>query len=169
MKTSNRFYQLNYNAIPTYLVTSLFVLGNLVLPQLFHLIPEGGIKWLPLYFFTLIGAYKYGWKVGLLVAIFSPAINSLFFGMPLVSMLPVIEMKSILLAFTAGFAAKRFGKVSILLLTGVVLTYQIIGSIGEWALNGSLISALQDFRIGIPGMLLQIVGGYLLIKYLINK
>ena len=47
-----------------------------------------------------------------------------------------------------------------------VLFYQVVGSAGEWALSGSLTAALQDFRIGIPGMLLQIFGGYLLIKYL---
>ena len=30
-------------------------------------------------------------------------------------------------------------------------------------------AAVQDFRIGIPGMLLQVFGGYLFIKYVIRK
>ena len=51
------------------MVAMLFILGNMVLPQLCHLIPQGGITWLPIYFFTLIGAYKYGWKVGLLTGV----------------------------------------------------------------------------------------------------
>ena len=75
-------------------------------------------------------------------------------------------VKSLLLAAAAGFTARRFRRVSLLLLVGVVLFYQVVGSAGEWALSGSLTAALQDFRIGIPGMLLQIFGGYLLIKYL---
>ena len=62
--TTVKLYSLNYNNVNTYLATSLFVIGNMLFPQLFHLIPQGGITWLPIYFFTLIGAYKYGWKVG---------------------------------------------------------------------------------------------------------
>ena len=73
--TSIKLYSLNYNDAKTYLAAMLFVVGNMALPQLFHLIPQGGITWLPIYFFTLIGAYKYGWKVGLLAALFSPVLN----------------------------------------------------------------------------------------------
>ena len=58
---------------------------------------------------------------------------------------------------------------SILLLAGVVLTYQSIGTLGEWAYIGNFYKAVQDFRIGIPGMCLQVFGGYLFIKYLIRK
>ena len=35
------------------------------------------------------------------------------------------------------------------------------GTLGEWALTGSWHMAVQDFRIGIPGMLLQILHGRL--------
>ena len=80
--TSIKLYSLNYNDTKTYLATLLFVVGNMALPQLFHLIPQGGITWLPIYFFTLIGAYKYGWKVGLLTALLSPVLNSLLFVLP---------------------------------------------------------------------------------------
>ena len=54
--TSIKLYSLNYNDTKTYLATLLFVVGNMALPQLFHLIPQGGITWLPIYFFTLIVA-----------------------------------------------------------------------------------------------------------------
>lgn len=69
-----RLYSLDYSNARTYLMAALFIAGNMALPQLFHLIPQGGITWLPIYFFTLIGAYKFGWKVGLLTAVFSPVI-----------------------------------------------------------------------------------------------
>jgi len=78
-----KLYSLDYSNAKTYLMAALFIAGNMALPQLFHLIPQGGITWLPIYFFTLIGAYKFGWKVGLLTAVLSPVINSLLFGMPL--------------------------------------------------------------------------------------
>ena len=82
MEIANRLYTLGYRETKTYLVASLFVIGNIVLPQLFHLVPQGGVMWLPIYFFTLVGAYKYGWQVGLLTAVLSPVVNSLFFTMP---------------------------------------------------------------------------------------
>lgn len=84
METTVKLYSLDYSHVKTYQAALLFVLGNIALPQAFHLMPQGGITWLPIYFFTLIGAYKYGWKVGLLTAIASPFVNSLLFGMPAV-------------------------------------------------------------------------------------
>ena len=124
---------------------------------------------MPIYFFTLIGAYKYGWKVGLLTAIFSPVLNSLLFGMPLAGALPAILLKSVLLAVAAGYAAQRFQRISAGILAGVVLTYQVVGVLGEWAMKGDFLLAAQDFRIGLPGMALQIFGGYLFIKHFIKK
>lgn len=167
--TTVKLYTLGYTEVKTYLAASLFVLGNIALPQLFHLIPQGGITWLPIYFFTLIGAYKYGWKAGLLTAVLSPMVNSFLFGMPTPEALPAILLKSVLLAFSAGYVAHRYDKVSIPLLLGTVLLYQITGTMGEWAMKGDFYLAIQDFRIGIPGMLLQIFGGYGFVKYLIIK
>jgi len=128
------------------------------------LIPNGGLILLPIYFFTLIAAYKYGWKVGLLTAVFSPLVNSALFDMPVLTVLPIILLKSILLACLAGLAAKYFNRISIPILLGVVLGYQLTGILGEWLLNGSFYIAIQDFRMAIPGMLLQVFGGYLFIK-----
>lgn len=169
METTVKLYSLPYSNMKTYLAASLFVLGNLVLPQVFHLIPQGGMIWLPIYFFTLVGAYKYGWKVGLLTAVLSPLANSALFGMPAVAALPAILFKSALLAIAAGYAASHFKKASIGLLVGVVLAYQIVGTLGEWAMIGDFRLAVQDFRIGIPGMLLQVFGGWLFINHVIRK
>lgn len=116
-----KLYSLDYSNAKTYLMAALFIAGNMALPQLFHLIPQGGITWLPIYFFTLIGAYKFGWKVGLLTAVLSPVINSLLFGMPLPAVLPAILLKSVLLAVAAGWAAHRFNRISLPILLAVVL------------------------------------------------
>ena len=167
--TTIKLYSLDYSNVRTYPAALLFVLGNIVLPQAFHLVPQGGITWLPIYFFTLIGAYKYGWKVGLLTAVASPLVNSYFFGMPPIAGLPAILLKSVLLAAAAGLAAYRFQRISLPILFAVVMAYQVVGTLGEWAMKGSFYSAVQDFRIGLPGMVLQIIGGYLFIKHLIRK
>lgn len=170
MQTSSiKLYSLNYNESKTYIAAALFILGNIALPQLCHMVPQGGMILLPIYFFTLIGAYKYGWKVGLMTAILSPVINHLAFGMPAAAVLAPIMVKSTILALTAGYVASHTKKVSIALIAGVVLAYQIAGGAFEWAFTGSFAAAVQDFRLGVPGMLLQIAGGYLFIKYLLKK
>lgn len=169
MQTTVKLYSLTYADAKTYLAALLFIAGNIAMPQLFHLILHGGKIWLPIYFFTLIGAYKYGWRVGLLTAIISPLVNSALFGMPPVIALPAILLKSVLMAIIAGFVASRFHKATIILLTAVVLVYQLVGTLGEWAMKGDLWRAAQDFRIGLPGMLLQVFGGWLFINRLIRK
>lgn len=167
--TSLKLYSLEYKEAKTYWTAALFVLGNIALPQLCHTVHLGGPTWLPIYFFTLVGAYKYGWRVGLLTAVVSPLVNSALFGMPLAAALPAILLKSVLLALAAGYAAARFRKASLWLLAAVVLAYQIVGTLGEWALVGDLFAAVQDFRVGLPGMLFQVAGGWVVVNFLIRK
>lgn len=169
MDNTLKLYTLQLNEVKTYLFATLFVVGNILLPQLCHLVPNGGHILLPIYFFTLVGAYKYGTKVGLLTAILSPLVNAAMFHMPAPAVLPSILLKSVLLALIAGWCAQRFQKVSIPTLALVVLGYQVIGSLGESLIEGSLMAGLTDFKLGIPGMLLQVFGGYLFIKYLIRN
>lgn len=160
MESTTKLYSLNYTNANTYLFAFVFIVGNVVLPQLCHLVHLGGPAMLPIYFFTLIGAYKYGFKVGMLTAVLSPLVNSFLFGMPSVTILPAILVKSVLLALVAGYMADRFRKITIPALLGTLI---------EWALVGDFYLAAQDFRIGIPGMLLQIFGGYALLKAIAKR
>ena len=166
MATTAKLYSFNLANTKTYLFAAIFVLGNLLLPQLAHLIPQGGFIFLPIYFFTLIAAYKYGIHVGLLTAVLSPLANNLLFGMPPSAVLPVIIIKSVILAIAAAVAAKHFGKVSFLGILLAILAYQLIGTGIEWAMTQNFFTAVQDFRIGVPGMLIQLVGGYFVLKAL---
>jgi hypothetical protein len=150
----------------SYLFVMLFVAGNIIMPQLVHVVPRGGFIFLPIYFFTLIAGYKFGWQVGVFTAVFSPLVNHWLFGMPPTHVLPAIIIKSCLLAIAASIVANRFKKVSPWLLLLVVLSYQIPGGIVEWALTKSFAKGFQDFVLGIPGMLLQIFGGWLILKKL---
>lgn len=164
MNATVKLYNYNFSSIKTYLFATLFVAGNIIAPQLAHFVPQGGFIFLPIYFFTLIAAYKYGLKVGLLTAILSPVINHLLFGMPPAAVLPAILIKSVLLAGAAAYLARRSNAVTLLNLVIAVLFYQVAGTLLEWALVRDFAVAVQDFRIGIPGMLLQIFGGFGLLK-----
>jgi hypothetical protein len=166
MSTTAKLYTLNLVNTKTYLFAVIFVVGNLLLPQLAHLVPQGGFIFLPIYFFTLIAAYKYGIHVGLLTALLSPLANHLLFGMPPMAVLPAIIIKSAILAIAAALVAKHFGKVSLVGILLAIMAYQVIGTAIEWGMTQNFFAAVQDFRIGLPGMLLQLVGGYVVLKAL---
>ncbi len=164
-----RLHSFGFSESRTYQVAALFIVANLILPQLFHLIPQGGVTWLPIYFLTLVAAYKFGWRVGLITAVASPLLNSVLFGMPPAAALPAILLKSVLLAVISGAVASRKAGASLPALVAVVLAYQVTGCLGEWIMKADFVAACQDFRIGIPGMLLQIIGGWALINYMPDR
>ena len=157
-------HQLTLTQSRTYLYSALFIAANLLFPQLVHLIPNGGAILLPFYFFTLIAGYKYGFSVGLITAVLSPLLCNLVMGMPAVAWLPIVLIKSILAALAAAFVAKKFRKVSILTVTLAVVLYTTVGFIIECAMSQNIHIALNDSLMGYPGLLLQIVGGYLLLR-----
>jgi hypothetical protein len=164
MESTVKLYSLSYKEAKTYLFALLFIAGNIILPQVCHLIPGGGLAWLPIYFFTLIAAYKYGLRVGLLTAVLSPLLNNVLFGMPPADALLVIVAKSSVLAVAAAYAAHKAKHVSILAILAAVVAYQVAGTLIEWTIVKDFFVAIQDFRIGIPGILLQVAGGYFLLK-----
>ena len=143
-----RLYSLDYKEAKTYIIAMIFVVGNIVLPQVCHLIPQGGFIFLPIYFFTLIAAYKYGWKAGLLTAVLSPLVNHVLFGMPPLAVLPAILTKSVFLAMAAGLAASYFRKLSLPVLALVVMAYQVFGTLVEWAIIGDFFKRSEERRVG---------------------
>ena len=166
METNAKLYCLNYSEVKTYLWAAVFVACNLVLPQVVHLIPQGGIIFAPLSFVILAGSYKLGWKVGLMAAVVSPLLNHYLTGMPAWGVLQVMMLKLVVLALAAGLTAQYFKKATLPLIIGVVLAAEILGGIGEWALTGGIAATVADFTIGWPGLLLQVIGTYLICKKL---
>ena len=152
-----------FSSLRTYVAAAIFVVGNIVVPQLCHLIPNGGLIFLPIYFFTLVGAFKCGWKVGLLTAVLSPVVNCLLFGMPPVASLPAILIKSLALVLAVALVSRKMG-FSIWAVAIAVLSYQLVGMLAEFLMDFNFLHAVQDVRIGWPGILIQIVGGWALLK-----
>jgi hypothetical protein len=165
MEANVRLYAFNYDEAKTYLWAAVFVACNLALPQVFHLIPQGGIIFAPLSFVILAGAYKFGWKTGLLAALASPLVNHLITGMPAWEVMPVMAMKLVVLAIVAGLTAQYFKTVSLPLIIGVVLVSLAIGCLGELLLTGGIVATVADVTIGWPGLLLQVFGTWFILKY----
>ena len=123
---------------------------------------------LPIYFFTLVAAFRCGWKVGFLTAVLSPVVNCLLFGMPPMASLPAILVKSLTLVAAVELISRRMD-FSLLSVALAVLAYQLVGMTVEFFMDFNFMHAIQDIRIGWPGILIQIVGGYLVIKALQRK
>lgn len=168
METSIRLYSLRYSETRTYMMAALFVVCNIALPQLFHLIPQGGIVFSPLSLVIMAGAYKFGWRTGLLAALASPLVNHLIFGMPAGNVMLLMAVKLSLLAVIAGLAAHYFKKVNLLILVGVVLVTKALGFLVEFLFTGGVAATVQDFTVGWPGLLLMVFGTYALLKLFKN-
>ena len=164
MVANVKLYSYDYNEAKTYLWATIFVVVNMMLPQVFHLIPQGGIVFAPLSFVILAGAYKLGWKTGLLAALASPVVNHLVFGLPAWSVVPIMAMKLAFLALAAGLTAQFFRRVTLPLLFGVMLTAEALGGLSELALTDGISATLADFTIGWPGLLLQVFGTWGVLK-----
>jgi hypothetical protein len=161
--SSKHLFQLNYsfNNAECYIFTFLFVIGNLFFPWLVHAIPLGGLKFLPIYFFVLIGAYKFGWRVGILTAIFSPIVNHMLAGMPPINMLPWVLVKGISMALIASILAHKTKKLSFMNLVIIIMGTQAIGILFESIYSSKW--AVQDLAIGYSGLLIQLFFGYLVL------
>ena len=161
---SVKLYSLSYRDLRTYYIAGIFAIGNILLPQFCHLFNLGGPIFLPIYFFTLIAAYKYGMTAGIITAIASPLANSFLFGMPPAIILPGIIIKSLLLAIGASAASKFAGKISLIAILLTILFYQVFGSVIDSLIYQNSELLFNDFRIGYPGLLLQLFGGALVLK-----
>jgi len=88
--------------------------------------------------------------------------------MPVLAMLPVLLIKSSLLAIVAAWIADKSKSVSLLLVGLTVLSYQILGGVAEWIITADFSAALQDFTLGFPGIMIQWIAGWGILK-LISK
>lgn len=165
MEANVKLYALNYDEVKTYLWAAVFVACNLVLPQVCHLIPQGGVIFAPLSFVILAGAYKFGWKTGLLAALASPVVNHAITGMPAWDVMSVMTFKLVVIALVAGFAAQRFRTVSLPILIAVVLVSLVLGGLGELVMTGGIAATIADITIGWPGLLLQVFGSWLILWF----
>ena len=153
MEYTSRAAALTLDNWRTYLFATLFTAGNIALPQLCHLVPQGGLLFQPIYLFTLIAACRWGWRVALLTALVSPLLNTLWFGMPSVAMLPVVLLKSVVLALGVSWAMTSQVRKPLLVAVLFIIGAQLLGAVAEWA----LLSSATTLWLCLPGVALQVV------------
>jgi hypothetical protein len=68
------------------------------------------------------------------------------------------------MAIIAAYISKRTKKLSFINLAIIILGYQLIGTVFESVYFHNVLRALTDFTIGWPGLLIQLVFGYFIIR-----
>lgn len=149
-----------------YLATCALVLGNLVLPWALHRLPDGGRTFLPVLFFTLVAGWRLGARAGVLTGLLSPLANHLLTGLPPAALLQGLLLQSVLLGLLAGWAGSR--RLSLGLLAGVVLLHQGLTALPVLVLSGPA-AAAQFLRLHLPAILLQVAGGFAVLRFLVRE
>jgi hypothetical protein len=148
-----------------YLATSALVLGNVLLPYAIHRIPNGGLIFLPIFFFTLIAGWRFGAAAGLLTGLLSPLANHALTGMPPGPALPSIMVQSALLGVLASAIASRNRKPSLPVLALVVILHQTLILLPQFLQAGAH-PVLATLELRLPGLLFQVFGGYGLLCFM---
>lgn len=150
--------RLHFFSLKLYLVSSLFITGNLVLPIVAHYFGLAGQVFLPIYFFSLLGGLLFGWRCGLLVGLLSPLISYLISGMPLFFILPFVVFKSVLLGTTSGYLREKWHQMNPFFCAAtVIFSTQALGILFIYLLTKNFNLAFADIKIGFPGLLLQLI------------
>ena len=145
---------------------AVFSAGNLLLPMAVHTLPQGGLIFLPIFFFTLVAAYRFGLAAGVMTALASPLLNNALTGMPPTDLLLGVVARSLLVAVFAAVLASKTGRLSPWWLLLAAAGMQLGGFVVGILQGSSVAAALDMLRLGIPGVLIMAFGGYFVLRLL---
>lgn len=86
-------------------LSALFVGASVFFTQLFLLLTTNFVVWLPFMLITLFVAYRYGWKMGMVTAIVSPALNYILFAEPGANTLSIVMFTGALIVGITALTA----------------------------------------------------------------
>ncbi len=144
---------------------------NLLLPYLFHFIPQGGKLFLPMHIGVLIAGLLLGPVYGAVIGGIAPFLGFLINGMPQMPMAVYMMFELIAYGAAAGLLMLLFQRLRLNRIAGIYLS--LIGSmlVGRLVYAGVLlfsgliqldkapaaITVFTSFLAGIPGIVIQLV------------
>lgn len=87
-------------------IAGLCIAIGVVLPQVFHLLPQGGQLFLPMHFPILLCGLVCGWPWGLACGILTPLLSSLLTGSPNPAYLPAMVCELAAYGISTGLLAR---------------------------------------------------------------
>lgn len=147
--------------------TSASIALCVVLPMVFHAIPNAGNIWLPMHIPVFLCGLLCGWKFGLLCGAAGPFISSILTQMPPISTLPSMILELSAYGLISGLAAKKIhtGKtivdITIALIISMIfgrIIYGIMNSLVFHAGNYSFqVWVTSSFITALPGIILELI------------
>ena len=157
------------NATPTRRLTAaaLCLALALLIPQLFHAIPNAGSIFLPMHVPVLICGFLCGWPYGLACGLLAPLLSSLLTGMPPAPVLPGMIFELGVYGFATGFLSRRIhtGK-RMMDIYCVLISAMLLGRAVSGILNGLIFRAGEytmamflagSFVTALPGIIIQLI------------
>lgn len=157
-----------HNATPTRRLTAaaLCVALAVLIPQLFHAIPNAGSVFLPMHVPVLICGFLCGWPYGLACGLLAPILSSLLTAMPPAMILPGMACELAVYGLATGllFPKMRTSK-PLLDIYCALLPAMLLGRLVSGLLNGLVFRAGQytfqmfltaSFVTALPGIVIQL-------------
>lgn len=137
-----------------------------VVPMVFHSIPNGGVIFLPMHIPVLLCGMMCGWQYGLLCGLAGPLLSSLITGMPPAAVLPAMMLECGVYGLSTGLmmgyvrTGKNLADLYISLTVSMVLG-RVVSGIAKalvFAPGTTLAGwATVSFVTGLPGIVIQLV------------
>jgi uncharacterized membrane protein len=150
-----------FRDVRLYVFVAVFVGLGMLTPWIFHRVHLAGPTFLPMHFFVLVGGLLFGWRVGVLAGLLTPAVSFVVSGMPVPLLLPQITSELAMYGLVSGLLRERTGIGTV----GVLLSAMIAGrlALGMAVLvadggAGDPISHVWGVvALGYPGMIMQLL------------
>lgn len=147
--------------------TSACIALCVVLPMIFHAVPNAGNVWLPMHFPVLLCGLICGWKLGLFCGLAGPFISSILTQMPAAAYLPSMMLELAAYGAVSGIAIRiiRTGKYTMDIIISLVISI-IIGRVvygianalifqsGNYSMNAWITAS---FVTALPGIILELI------------
>ncbi len=115
-----------------------------ILPMLFHFIPNAGTIFLPMHIPVLLCGMLCGWPYGLGCGLLGPMLSSLLTKMPPMAVLPAMMVECAVYGAVSGFLMQ--------LLRDQKLGFRLYGSLIPAMLCGRIVSGIAKALIFSPGL-----------------
>ena len=150
------------------IITAICLALCVVLPQIFHAIPDGGAIYCPIHIPVLLCGLICGWQYGILTGLVGPALSSLLTGMPTFVQLPPMMVECAVYGLITGLlmllvhTKKAPADVYIALIAAM-----IVGRVASGAARALIFSSGTEYTIkiwavtyfitSIPGIVIQLI------------
>ncbi len=166
-------------AIPVLKVSNLglvifsvvFIALDVALPWVTHQFHLAGPVFLPMHFLVLVAALLFGWRVGLIVGLFTPIVSFGLSGMPFLPVLPQITLELVSYGLIAGFLRERF-KLNLWfsLILAMILGRMVLGlTVFILGLPNPFEHVFSVIKMGLLGILIQLAFVPLIVKLLYER